>query len=95
MSAEFEYHEEPAEGEQWEDAAAAIERACGRPGWYTVGTFAAAVLVGPDGSEIMLSTGESMDERWAANAGGSEKSARELRRLVRRWLDEADEADDR
>ena len=87
---EFEYHEEPAAGEAFEEAAAAIERACGRPGWHTIGTFAAAVVVSPDGKEVALSTGESMDEGWAAHAGGSEVSARTLRAMVRDWLDLAD-----
>jgi hypothetical protein len=86
-----EFHQEPTIGEAFEDAARAIERACGRPGWPTIGTFAAAIVVDPaNPGEFAVSTGSSLDEGWAERAGGREAADRELRAMVRRYLDAAD-----
>jgi hypothetical protein len=82
------YTEGPAGGEAVTEAADAIERACGLPGFKTMATFGAAIVT--DGTETFVRTTESLDADWVAFAGGDAVASREVRALLRAWVDAAD-----
>jgi hypothetical protein len=70
--------------EVFEEAARAIDRALGRPGWPTVATFAAALVVDPTTGEPAISAATTVVEGLS---GQERQAAAELNTLLQRWLE--------
>jgi hypothetical protein len=79
----------PTIGEPSQDVDAAIERACGRPGWLMLGTFAVGVFAHPDdpNADLKLSSTGSFTEAWTEQVGGRDAIRSEMHRLIRDYLD--------